>query len=255
MKQLDNNISTIIENNVNNKLIKCNKDDCEYVNTNFEESDLKDNIYNTDIQIINTKSNDKIEFNDKLNIDSELIENNIKNKKNDEIFKLNISENIDFEENEKVVNNKKNIFEIDNDEFINADILINKEIDDYGCDSCKVMDNNLIYLSNKMKDLYLDVLKNYDNILDSTYYVNNNLEEAINVQNVKNKNIKIDLHNILQNKKKLNIDDIHAINNIINEDYEIPHITQLFRNKIVDPIIEELRYFKNEYNKFIELTN
>lgn len=101
MKQLDDNISTSIENNVNNKLIKsielekCNKNNCEYVNTKIDESDLKDNIYNTDIQIensieknqiLNIKSNDKMEFNDKPNIDSELIENNIKIEKEDKFL-------------------------------------------------------------------------------------------------------------------------------------------------------------------------
>jgi hypothetical protein len=91
--------------------------------------------------------------------------------------------------------------------------------------------------------------------LDSTYHINNNLEEVINLQNVKNKNIRMNLYNILQNKKKLNIDDIHAIKNILDEDYEFPHITQLFRNKIVDPIMEELRITKNEYNNFISIIN
>lgn len=71
--------------------------------------------------------------------------------------------------------------------------------------------------------------------------VNNNLEELINLQNVKSKNIKMDLYNILQNKKKLNFNDISAINNI-------------FRHKIVNPIIEELRFIKNEYNELNILT-
>jgi hypothetical protein len=121
MLQLDDNISKSIENNVNNKLIKytefekCNKDDCEYEHTKKVESCLKDNIYNTDIQIedsiekkikLNIKTNDNIDFDDKRNINSELI------------------------------------------------------IDDYGCDNCIIMDNNVIYLSNRIKDLYLDILKN-----------------------------------------------------------------------------------------------
>lgn len=59
------------------------------------------------------------------------------------------------------------------------------------------MNNNIIYLSNRMKDLYLEQLNKYDNILDWTYHVNNNLEELINFQNVKSKNIKMDLYNIL----------------------------------------------------------
>lgn len=40
---------------------------------------------------------------------------------------------------------------------------------------------------------------------------------------------------------------IYAINNILASDDEIPHITQLFRHKIVNPIISELRFIKNEY--------
>lgn len=207
------------------------------------------------------------ENNDGQNIDLELLKEYKDNKNLD----LSISENVDSKlnkkdetynyenENKEVLSKSRNnidnkiTFETDNNEFINADILINEEIDNYGCDNCIIMDNNIIYLSNKVKNLYLDVLKNYDNILDGTYYVNNNLEEAINIQNVKNKNIKIDLYNILQNKRKLNIDDINSIKNILEEEYEIPHITQLFRNKIVDPIIEELRFIKNEFNNFIEL--
>lgn len=65
----------------------------------------------------------------------------------------------------------------------------------------------------------------------------------------------MDIYNIIQNKRKLNIDDINSINNILNDsNYEMPHISALFRNKIIDPIIEDLRYFKNEYNSFIQLT-
>lgn len=217
--QLDDKISGNIENDFNNELIKYNKED--YI---YKENDDK-------IQILNIENLDNIGYDDKQNINSELIK---KDKNN---------ENLEF-----------NISEIDNNEFINADILINEEIDNYGCDNCKMMDNNMDYLFNKTKNLYLDILKNYDNILDGTYYVNNNLEEAINIQNVKNKNIKIDLYSILQNKRKLNIDDINRMKNILEEDYEFPHITQLFRNKIVDPIIEELRFIKNEFNNFIELT-
>lgn len=162
------------------------------------------------------------------------------------------SKNVDFNLVEK--EDKQNIYETDS-EFINADILINEEINNHGCDNCTIMDNNVIYLSNRMKDLYLDILKNYDNILDNTYHVNNNLEDLINVQNVKNKKIRMELYNILQNKKKLNIDDISDIKNILDFDYEIPHITQIFRKKIVDPMMEELRFMKNEYNEFIQLIN
>lgn len=196
------------------------------------------NINEINISRVNEKNKivDNKEFLNVKNIETS-IEKNVSEKEN-----INCkSENLDIDINKKDEIDE-NDFETNNDEFINADILINEEINNYGCDSCKVMDNNVIYLSNRMKDLYLDILKNYDNILDSTYHVNNNLEEIINLQNVKSKNIKMDLYNILQNKKKLNFNDISAINNILASDDEIPHITQLFRHKIVNPIIEELRF-------------
>lgn len=239
--QLDDKISGNIENDFNNELIKYNKED--YI---YKEND--DKIIDK-IQILNIEKLDNIGYDYKQNINSELI----KKDKNNENLEIESCLNNE-EEIEKVDENNKFISEIDNNEFINADILINEEIDNYGCDNCKMMDNNVDYLFIKTKNLYLDILKNYDNILDGTYYVNNNLEEAINIQNVKNKNIKIDLYSILQNKRKLNIDDINRMKNILEEDYEFPHITQLFRNKIVDPIIEELRFIKNEFNNFIELT-
>lgn len=244
------NISQLDDKNYGNI-----EDDYKYIHT--ENNDGQ----NIDLELLKEyKDNKFLDLSISENVDSKLNKKDeTYNYENENIETCLINNNSELIENKEVLSKSRNntdnkiTFETDNNEFINADILINEEIDNYGCDNCIIMDNNIIYLSNKVKNLYLDVLKNYDNILDGTYYVNNNLEEAINIQNVKNKNLKIDLYNILQNKRKLNIDDINSIKNILEEDYEFPHITQLFRNKIVDPIIEELRFIKNEFNNFIEL--
>lgn len=175
----------------------------------------------------------------------------MENKKTDNGEDLNIdSINIENSENKKLNNNYKN-----DKEFMDIDVLFNKEIDDKNCDNCEIMDNNILFLSNKIINIYLDIIKKYDFIIDTTYNINVNLEDLINNQNVKDSKIRISIYDIIQNKKKLNINDIESINNILIEsNYEMPHISALFRNKIIDPIIEELRSIKNEYNNFIELT-
>lgn len=102
--------------------------------------------------------------------------------------------------------------------------------------------------------MYLDIIREYNDIVDNTYYVNTNLEELINLQNVKDKEIKMNIYNIIQNKNKLNKNDISMINSILTESgHDMPHISPIFRNKIVDPLIENLRSVKNQYNEFINL--
>lgn len=219
---------------------------------------------------VNSEKEENVDKSNEKKINEYIINNN--QKVNDEsIIKIdnkdinkNIDTNIlDLEKNSlniKSENTESNI-NFDNNyggksDFIDIDVLFNREIDDTNCDNCQTMDNNVLYLSNKVRNIYLDIIKKHDNIIDTTFNVNVKLEELINLQNVNNKNMRIDIYNILQNKKKLNINDIEYISNILMEsNYEMPHISTLFRNKIVDPIMEELRFYKNEYNEFIELTN
>lgn len=125
--------------------------------------------------------------------------------------------------------------------------MINKEIDNSSCNNCIYMDNNLLYLNNRLQNLYLDILKENDNILDNTYN---------EIQNIKEKNVRIDIGNIIHNKKKLDNKDISYIKQILLENcHEMPHISQLFRNKIIDPLVEYMKSVKEEYNEFIQLVN
>lgn len=168
--------------------------------------------------------------------------------------------------NNDIINNSKKIdlnlknvdkkYIINDHDFTDIDGLINKEIDNTDCNNCIYMDNNILYLNNKLQDLYLNTLKEYDDILDNTYHVNMNLEKLIEMQNLKDKNIKIDIGNIIQNKKKLNSEDIEAINKLLLENsHEMPHVSQLFRYKIVDPLIQYMGIMKQKYNEFIQLIN
>ncbi len=155
------------------------------------------------------------------------------------------SKNIDLDINKENEDLEKN------NDFINVDLLFNEEIDNSNCDDCRIMDNNILYLSDRLKKLYLNVLKDYDDIIDITYYVNLKLEELINVQNIRSKEMRIKIYNIIQNKKKLDINDISIINNTLTDsEYEIPHISSIFRNKIVDPLVENLSFIKDQYNEY-----
>lgn len=212
----------IIDKNINNNDIKCSiskkckNEDCKYINTTNSEY-----CYSC---------NDKEKCNNLIISDSNI------NK-----FVYDNSENTELDKN-------------NDNYFIDADLLFNEEIDISKCDDCKFMDNNILYLCNRLKNVYLDIIKEYDNIVDNTYYVNTNLEELINLQNVKDKEIKMNIFNIIQNKNKLNKNEISMINNILTESvHDMPHISPIFRNKIVDPLIENLRYVKNQYNEFINL--
>jgi hypothetical protein len=219
----------------------------DIINVNQDMANIKDNDGKQDDSLF-------IKEDDNINKNKELIinEKNESLDKNDFDFKENIlnieSKNIEIKEDK--------YFDEKDGDFIDVDILFNKEIDETKCDNCEIMDNNMIYLSNKITNIYLDVIKKYDNVIDNTYNININLEDLINIQNVKDKELKMNIYNIIQNKKKLNVDDINSINKILSEsDYDMPHISALFRNKLVDPIMEELRFFKNEYNNFIKLIN
>lgn len=232
-----------------NRKVKINPNSLN--NLKYMKKLKNDNTINVEQNMSNIKDDDK---NDDINLLIEDpvvdIKENESNNKNNFNFKEDIS-NIES----KNIENKYSDKNYKNDgEFIDVDVLFNKEIDETKCDNCEVMDNNIIYLSNKIISIYLDVIKKYDNIIDNTYNINVNLEDLINVQNVKDKELKMNIYNIIQNKKKLNVEDINSINSILSEsDYDMPHISTLFRNKIVDPIMEELRFFKNEYNNFLEI--
>lgn len=235
---LNLNINSNIENLEFDKNIKKNgnkHDDTENIDIQKEtvetiKTEFENTIHNIyDIQNKKDDGNDDIFKNDEKNIDN------------------NNSINIDLE---------SNINETHDDEIINVDNLINEDINNTNCDNCKNMDNNLFYLSNRLQKFYLDVLKEYDNIVDKAYYININLEELINLYNVKDKNFKLDIKNIIQNKKKITSYDISCIDKILTEyDNELPHISQLFRNKLVDPLIDNIRFVKEEYNDFITLIN
>lgn len=226
---------------------KLNNDNIINVKQNILNMDYDNKILVEESTINNcvTKENyDKHDIKENVNIDNY---NNFDLKRKD----LNIeSKNIESDENVFLDKNYKN-----DNEFIDIDDIFNKEIDETNCDNCEMMDNNILYLSKNMINVYLDIIKKYDNVIDTTYNINIKLEDLINNQIVKDKKTRMDIYNIIQNKRKLNIDDINSINNILNDsNYEMPHISALFRNKIIDPIIEDLKYFKNEYNSFIQLT-
>lgn len=195
---------------------KCKKGNCEYINTTKSEYCYScDDDYKSNNLIIQDNNINKVDYDDSKNIELD----------------------------------KK-----DDNYFIDADLLFNEEIDVSNCDDCKIMDSNINYLCDRLKNIYLDIIKGYDDIVDNTYYVNNNLEELINLQNVKDKEIKMNIFNIIQNKNKLSKNDISMINNILTESvHDMPHISPIFRNKIVDPLIENLRSVKNQYNEFINL--
>ena len=248
-----------------NRKVKINPNSLN--NLKYKKKLNNDNIINVKQNILNMDDNNNFQDN-KILMEGSVINNCITNKKYD---KHNIKENVnidndnnfDFKKKDlniesKIIESDKNVlldknYKNDN-EFIDIDDIFNKEIDDTNCDNCEMMDNNILYLSKNMINVYLDIIKKYDNVIDTTYNINMNLEDLINNQILKDKKTRMDIYNIIQNKKKLNIDDINSINNILNESsYKMPHISALFRNKIIDPIIEDLRYFKNEYNSFIQL--
>lgn len=195
-----------------NRKVKINPNSLN--NLKYKKKLKFDNIINVKQNILNMDDNNNFQDN-KILMEGSVINNCIINEKYD---KHNIKENVnidndnnfDFKKKDlniesKIIESDKNVlldknYKNDN-EFIDIDDIFNKEIDDTNCDNCEMMDNNILYLSKNMINVYLDIIKKYDNVIDTTYNINMNLEDLINNQILKDKKTRMDIYNIIQNKK------------------------------------------------------
>lgn len=149
-KELKDNINTYIKNNlsenVNENYKKGNiskdtivfeQNDYEKIDNNDIKSDNSKKCKKDNCGYLNTTIGESCSFCNKTDKSSNII---ITDKKNINEIIYNDSENTDLDKD-------------NNNHFIDADLLFNEEMDVSNCDDCKFMDNNILYLCNRLKNV------------------------------------------------------------------------------------------------------
>lgn len=163
---------------------------------------------------------------------------------------ININEkqnqyNIDILQDTKKIEKDKICKSIGNDKF-------DEEIDNTNCYNCQIKGNNISYLSNLLSKTFIGDIKKINNLIENANGTMKVLEDLINLENIKTNKLYHEINSIINNKKKLNNDNIKKIkHNISILEKEIPDISIILKNNILDNLNIILHDKKEEYRQYL----